>query len=87
MIDVIIVSMGMFYVMAFSVVIAVLQKNELALGYWPIIASAGALIFISEMANIMGFESLRLLFVITTIILFSLVALLKFWDTLELVQH
>ena len=86
MIDILIVIIGIFVVTAFSIVIFQLNKHQAPIGYWPLIAVAAAFVTLAELLLLMGNEEIHTFLVIITLILFFIVALLKFYDTLRLVE-
>ena len=86
MIDVIIVAMGIFVIAAFSIVIFVHRKHQIALGYWPLIGAAGAFVILAEIFNLMQNEEMHTFLIVISLILLFIIALLKYWDTMRLVE-
>jgi len=84
MTDALVVIIGVFIVSAFSLVIMLLRRKKLALGYWPLIAAVGAFITIGELFGILGVQSVHRVFILITMSVFGTVALLKFWETISI---
>lgn len=87
MTDTLVVVMGIFVVTAFSAVIVIQQKKGISVGYWPLIGAVGAFMTLAELFAIGGNEDMRRLFIIISLFIFGLVALMRFWETMSIAQY
>jgi high-affinity Fe2+/Pb2+ permease len=87
MIDTIIVAAGIFVILAFSIVIYIQKKREIPMGYWPLVGATGAFVILAEIFNLLGNAEMHTFLVIVSLILFFILALLKYWDTLRMVEN
>jgi len=78
---------GIFCLFAFLIITYYLKKNQLSIGPWVLLGFASICLTVSEYVLIVN-GNLKLhsyLFTVAMIMVF-IVALLKFWDIMELVQ-
>ena len=80
-------SVGSFCTLAFFAITFILWKNDLEIGHWILLSFATLFITISEFFRVLK-NSLMMhqLFLTASIIVSFVIALIKFWDTLELTE-
>lgn len=78
---------GIFSVIAFVVVSVLLFKNQLQIGPWILLGFATLCLMVAEyMKAVAGQEKWHMYLVTVAMIMIFLVAVLKFWDIMELMQ-
>ena len=78
---------GIFSIIAFALVTFFLKKNQLEIGPWILLSFATLSITLSEyMKGVAGNEAWHDYLVTVAMIMLFLVAILKFWDVMELNQ-
>jgi hypothetical protein len=81
------ISTGIFVTAALFIVTFILYKNQLSMGPWILISFATLCITVSELSSsLFGNQGLHQLFLIAGMILLLIVAVVKYWDTLELTE-
>lgn len=81
------ITAGIFATLAFFIVTFVLWRSQLGIGPWILISSATLFITMSEIFRVIINNSLmHQLFLTVAIILLFIVALIKYWDTIELTE-
>jgi putative effector of murein hydrolase len=81
------ISTGIFVTTALFIVTFILYKNQLSMGPWVLISFATLCITLSEVsASFFDNPRLHQLFLIAGMILLLIVALVKYWDTVELTE-
>ncbi|PIZ53622.1 hypothetical protein COY26_01340 [Candidatus Woesearchaeota archaeon CG_4_10_14_0_2_um_filter_33_10] len=81
------ITAGIFATLAFFIVTSVLWKNRIGIGPWILVSSATLFITASEIFRVIIKNSLmHQLFLTVAIILLFIVALIKYWDTIELTE-
>ncbi|RME52084.1 hypothetical protein D6783_05915 [Candidatus Woesearchaeota archaeon] len=82
----VVVISGIFVVLSFVAVVVVLKKKQLATGFWPMFAAIAAFITLAEFFGFQGREHLHGYFIVVAFILFFFIALVKYWDTMRLLE-
>lgn len=77
---------GIFVVGALTVVTAVLRRNQLGVGYWPLLTGVAAALTLGEILSTYGSSTWRTFGITVAMILLFFIALIKYWDTLRLIE-
>ncbi|MFH1917119.1 MAG: hypothetical protein ABIJ21_07705 [Nanoarchaeota archaeon] len=79
--------LGIFVVTAFFSISLILQRKQLGVGYWPLLASAVLfLIFGAYAQRILENNLAFSYFLLVAMIIFAFVAFLKFWEIMRLIE-
>ena len=81
------ITIGIFATIALFITTIILYKENLSIGPWIIISSATLFLTVSEVFRVF-IQDLRFhqLFFTSSMILLGIVAIIKYWDTLELME-
>ena len=82
-----IITVGIFTFLAFFIVTVILWKKNLNVGPWIILSFSILFITLSEISEyLLKHSELHHFFLIIAMILFFIVAMIKYWDTLRLIE-
>ncbi|MEA2036432.1 MAG: hypothetical protein U9O94_02910 [Nanoarchaeota archaeon] len=81
------ITIGVFVSLAFFIVTFILWKHQLSVGPWILISFVALCITVSEFFRVfVNSSQMHQLFLTSSMILLFIVAVVKYWDTLQLIQ-